>query len=231
MKNELKDLKYVMLSGKFPQDKRNQELHNKSFLFWKNFWNRIFIDKGSGHRVQADTLCRQDLIGVLVHKERIVGQLLFTFFDYRSLAVKEHSYIVNNFSEEFFEILQQRKAFNIMTMESLAVESDWRKHSSGVSLSAVILTLTCKHLQEYQCDASIGAARSNSAVPDIIHGVGGETLVKNIELYEEPGELVAIFRDKIKTYPDLQVQALSERLWNEREDTTLDIPVVKKKTA
>jgi hypothetical protein len=231
MKDEVRNLKYIILPGQFPQDKAAQDLHNKSYLFWKNFWNKVFSEKGTNPHWEADTIWRQDLIGLLVHEDRIVAQLLFTFFDCRSLAAREHSYFLNSFNDEFFKRLEEKKANYIMTMESLAIEPDWRKQVSGISLSGVMLSLTSRHIQEFECDASVAAVRTNSAVPSVIKNVGGETLVSGIELYEEPGELMAIFRNKIKKFPDLDVQRLSEKLWNERWDVTQDIPVVQRKKA
>ncbi|MES2768666.1 MAG: hypothetical protein V4596_05915 [Bdellovibrionota bacterium] len=233
MNKKLEQLKYIILPGKFPNDPIAQDLHNKSFLYWKNFWNKIFEEKKLNHQVLADNLWRQDLIGLIINDNEIVGQIFYSFFNLKSLTSNNHSYLINNYTEDFFARLKEQGITNFMTMESIGIAPHWRKNQSGVPMSAVIFSLACEHLKQFENEVLIGAARKNSVVPSVLKQLGAEALITDIDLYDEPAELIAIFRKNIKVYPDSAVPLLSKKLWNQRQDLSQDTPMlkVKKKSA
>ncbi|MES2768672.1 MAG: hypothetical protein V4596_05945 [Bdellovibrionota bacterium] len=213
-------LKYIIISGKFPEDQSLHALHNKAFLYWKNFWNNIFKENGTDDTVNADHFWRQDLVTLLMDGDEIAGQHLYSFFHLKSLASKNHSYFVEGFNEEYFVQLNQRKGSTVMSVEYLAVAPDWRKKNCGVSLGTVLIGLACQHQKLHNISVLTAPSRVDVKVDRMVAEHGGEVIVGGLEMHNTPVSLMAIFREKTKVHDDLSISSLIDRLWNERTDYT-----------
>lgn len=93
------DLQYVILPGTSPCHFEHQELHDRAYLFWKNFWQDVYK---SSDDVVADDFMRQ-IVPVVLYKSEIVAMHLYTIFNPKSAAAQEHTYFKH--THEFFNYL------------------------------------------------------------------------------------------------------------------------------
>lgn len=224
MKEESFNFKYILIPGNFPKDNKNQILHNKAYLFWKNFWNEVLKENGTNHTVSPDNFWRQNIVSLIMCGEEIVGMHLYSFFNTRSLAALDHSYMVHSFTADYMEKLSQKNSKNLMSIEYLTVAKGWRKKDIGISLSAVLLTLACKYQKDLNLDALVAPSRSDNKVTETILDLGGEILVGDLEMHNTPVDLIAIFNDQDHLHPNSNVNKLANQLWESKIDTTGILP-------
>lgn len=217
---DVSKLKYVILSGHFPKDPALHALHNKAFLYWKNFWNNVFKENGTNDQVNPDHFWRQDMVTILMNGEDIVALHLYSFFHLKSIAAKNHSYFVEGFNEEYFEKLNKRQGSSVMSLEYLTVAADWRKKDCGISLGSVFVGLACLHQKLHDVSVLIAPARVDVKVDRMMEEYGGEVIVGGLEMHNTPVSLMAIFNDKSKKHPDQNVNSAVEKLWKDRIDYT-----------
>jgi hypothetical protein len=154
-----------------------------------------------------------------MNNDEIVGMHLYSFFDIRSNAALEHSYMATSFTPEYMSALT-KKSKSLMSIEYLTVAKGWRKKDIGLSLSNVLLRLACKYLEHLNIDALIAPSRSDNKVTQSIVDLGGEVLVSDLVMHNTPVDLIAIFNDRDHFHPDSKINALAERLWNSKKDMT-----------
>lgn len=231
MNKNVKNLKYVIIPGKFPEDPSLQALHNKAFLYWKNFWNNVFKENGTNDTVNPDHFWRQDMVTLLMDGDEIIGQHLYSFFHLKSVAAKNHSYFVEGFNEEYFIQLNDRKGSTVMSVEYLAVSPHWRKVDCGVSLGTVLIGLACQHQRLHGTSILTAPSRVDVKVDRMVAEYGGEVIVGGLHMHNTPVNLMAIFKEKNKIHHNLKVSSLIDKLWSERIDHTQYAPLEKRKIA
>ena len=151
---------YVILPGKPGPDFQNQELHDRAYAFWKSFWSKIYSDAGSPESFVPEDFTRQDFIPVILHGDTIVAMHLYTIFNIRSQANREHRYF-KFFPEEFFSYLSDHSVASVLSLEFLTVAEGWRKHEIGFSLARVLVECCRKLVTNVPIQAMIEIGRAH----------------------------------------------------------------------
>jgi hypothetical protein len=193
------------------------EDYNRVYLFWRDFWTRVFRANGSSAVPTADNFRRQGQIAVLEHAGQIAGLSMHSRFDLRLVADREHSYM-GIYDDRFLKPLRERGVASVMTYEYLTVPPEFRRSLIGVSLGAVLIGLGLKLAVEAGVDAVIAPARRDVGVHRLAHDQGAVSLVEDISMHETPCDLIAFYRERIRLPHDPVQAALIERLWSELKD-------------
>ncbi len=212
--------RYVILPGKPGPGSQNQELHDRAYEFWKSFWSKIYSDAGSPESFVPEDFTRQDFIPVILHGDTIVAMHLYTIFNIRSLAIREHRYF-KFFPEEFFSYLWDHSVDSVLSLEFLTVAEGWRKHDIGVSLSRVLVDCSRRLMNQLPVGALIGPARSDNKVNEMVVDFGFTTFQAGLKKRNFTVDLMVGFRNQIHPCSDFASHALAKELWNKRQDLTL----------
>jgi hypothetical protein len=208
-------LRYVLLSGA----KARPEfcpLHNQAYALWQSNWQKTFEDLKSNAKLSADDFVRQNIISALFDGEKAVGLLLHTYLDLNLDAVRAHSYL-STYPCQVVEGLRHSGAAQVLTMEYLTLDKNWRKSKVGVALGEVILGLGVQVLVESGFDSMVVVTRNDRQVNKILYGYGARCLAANLTKHNVSVDLVSL--DKGKTYPgaDSEVNRWIEYFWSRRE--------------
>jgi hypothetical protein len=165
---KLSQLQYYILPGKPPTNFEHQELHDRAYCYWRDFWRKVFGDDES---VLADDFIRQDFVPVVMLDTQIVAMHLYTVFNPESVATREHSYF-KTYPPEFFDFLTERNAKRVMSIESLTVDPNWRKSQVGISLGETLIGASLKYLDALDIDANIAPTRNDRGVNKMCYNFG-----------------------------------------------------------
>lgn len=139
---ELAATRYVVLGGKPPVCEAGRRLHDQAFHFWETVWPRLFTqNKASDSHLDPQQFWRQDIVACLLHDDRVIAQQCYSRYDLRSRAALAQPYLVEGYTAEFFATLAREGIVEVMTMEWLAVDEDWRQVRNNVSLGSAMLIL------------------------------------------------------------------------------------------
>jgi hypothetical protein len=218
----LSKLNYVLLPGKYSQNSNPEtlKLHNKSYLYWKNFWTSVFTQNGADMKPNPDTYYRQDIVTHIMFGQEIVAMHMYSFFSFESFVAREHSYFKKSFSEPFLKYLDENRARHVMSIEYMTVDSKWRRSQIGLSLGETLMGLAVKVQADFGCDFGVAPSRSDVKVTQMCEDVGADVVVRGISMHNTPCDLIAIPIAKIRPPRDARVAQLVEQLWAKREDHT-----------
>ena len=190
-------------------------LCNKSYLFWKDFWLRIFQENGTNDTPNPDEFFRQDWLSVITRGKRgtVIALHTYTLFNLEQIAAREHSYVTGHFTQRYMDELQARGCRSAMTMEYFAVASEWRSGQLGVPLASVLLGLGLNVARSLEIDVIMGIARTDVGVDKMTHKFGAITVDKGLQLHNTPCDLVAFFRENFQEHRDPQVREFTSTLW------------------
>lgn len=213
------ELKYYILPGKCPLGFEFTEIHNKAFEYWKTFWSKVYADAGSLDAFHPDDFFRQDYIPVIMWKNEIVAMHLYTFFNLKQRSAIHHNYF-NFFNEQFFEKLNELKIEYVMSMEFLTVDPKWRKKESFISVAELLSGIGLELFKQSQGQAAIAPARKDVKVHEMAYKFNFDCLVSDVNCRNFDCDLILGVKNKISNHPDNYLNALVQKIWNERIDTT-----------
>lgn len=216
------NLQYFILPGKPDFRYTHKSLYDAAFAFWQSFWMNILKENGTTAKVNVDEFLRQDRISVLQYGSDIVGFHSYTLFDLECEAPSLHSYFARFYNKDFMEAIANKNVTRVMTMEYFSVHKDWRSSKVDVSLAAVLCSLGFRLGNEMEVDGIITAARSDNGAAHLAVEMGGEALVKGVDIYNTPCDLILFEPAKMKLPRELPARALADQLWNRRIDTAIE---------
>jgi hypothetical protein len=217
-------LKYYLLPGRPPIGFSHQPLYDEAYRFWKRFWTDVLSKNGTSEKLNGDDFRRQDCIAVLVHQERIVALMGYTFFDLGSAADREHSYFRHFYTPKAIAALEALHVRRVMTVEYFSVDPEWRAGRLGVSLGAVMGELALRFAASQGVDAALGVVRSDNGVAYLARQLGGAMLDENIRIYETPCDLAAFLPANVRRFPSPQINRLTDQFWQNRIDIRSLVP-------
>jgi hypothetical protein len=217
----LKNLDYSIIAGKAQRHASQAEidLNNQAFEFWRTFWAKVYGDAGSPESLVCDDFLRQEMVTIIRHEKKIVGLHLYSFFNLEQQAIKLHRYF-QFYPEKFFEYLRQTDVKEVMSLEFLTIDPEWRKSVTGVSLAEVLIACATKCIHSHGADAGIAPARTDNKVNQMAYHQGYECFQAGITKRNFQVDLIVGFKDQLKATPNPEVNSLADKFWRERNDFT-----------
>lgn len=217
--NALASLRYVILPGHLAPASPYVDLHNRAFEYWKTFWNMVFEqNKTSTSTDFHSNFCSMSLVTLLLSENDVIGMMLHSIFNLEQLSHHEHPYFKKGLRSVFLDDLRTKNLSSVMSMEYLSIDPKWRKRELGVSLGAVITSLSTKIQQSCSVEASTGSVREDNGVADVFLNLGGVALRSNIDMHNTPVSLVCIYTNQVKELADPKARQLANTLWSNRLD-------------
>jgi hypothetical protein len=212
-------LRYVITPGTFREGGIDLESYEKIYAFWRSLWNGVFTELNFPTDRLADDFFRQTIIASIFSGDEVIAAHLYTVFDTRSACVQEHTYIKNNYTNEFWKKMQEWDCNTFMSMEYFSVSHKWRKSNSEVPIAAVVAGLGLKVMYELGVDAAIAPARQDYKVNQLAYTFGADCVVKDLMNHNVACDLIA-FRKGLAKIDNGNSQAfeLIKKLWATKED-------------
>lgn len=218
--NSIQNLEYVVMPGKVSPGFRALELHNETYNLWRNVWKDVFTEAGNPTALVADDFLRQDFICTLHRNGEVVACHLYTIFNMEQNVSLDHRYF-SIFPKNIIDLFRAKKATHLMSMEFLTVHPEWRKNSTaGMSLGPILTHLGVNVFRTLNMDAAIAPARKKMKVEQMAAKFGFECLQPNVSRGNLDCDLIALFPQNIKTYPEEIVVDAAEILWANKLDLT-----------
>lgn len=210
---DLKHLNYTLLPGKFCSSEQIK-IYESAYTFWQSNWSEVYKKLGLNKKANPDDFFRQDYIPTITHQNQVIAIHLYTLYDLRVECTLEHSYLNNNFCDEFFAMLKNSGISKVMSMESLFVHEDFRKSKANLHLANTLITLGQKVFYYLtDADAIIAPARTDIKVAQIGYTLGFEPLIKEFRLNNVLVDLVVFKRQKAAQAYLNNTNLLTEQLW------------------
>jgi hypothetical protein len=211
-----KNLKYIVLPGTPEKNFPGQDFHNRVYSFWKEFWTEVY---GSEEGVDGDTFLRQDFVPVVTHGDDIVAVHLYTIFNPKTLATKNHSYF-HCYPKDFFSYLDAEGMESVMSIESLTVNSAWRKGRVGVSFGEVMIGCSLNYFESTLADAVIAPTRNDRGVNRMCYKFGFDCYASSLDYRGFDIDIVCGNKKRVQPSPDPKINEIINHLWSSRIDLT-----------
>lgn len=218
--DRLSDLEYIIIPGRLHKQPELESVHDLAFTYWKSFWESVFIENGCPGDLNEDCFLRQNMICLLKSKNEIAGMHLYSFYNLKSPACQNHSYIKGSFNDYYLQTLNANGVKYAMSIEYLTVNPKWRKKDLGLSLANILLGLSGYVLKSIDYDACIAPSRADVGVTRMVCEMGGQVIVPEIEMHKTVCDLVAIYNSDVRPHPDEPVNEWIKTFWRNRLDYT-----------
>lgn len=107
-----------------------------------------------------------------------------------------------------------------MSIESLTVDSNWRKSKIGISLGEVLIGSSLRYESVLNIDANIAPTRNDRGVNKLCYNFGFSCFKSNLDYKGFEIDLVAGFKNKVRLSSDPMVNRFIDHLWASRVDLT-----------
>ncbi len=212
----MKDISYLILSGKSAFHPSEADLRNQAYAAWYKLWDETYKASGSDYKLTSDEFSRQDLVTVVKVGDQVAALHLYSFFDLQSQSDLSTKYF-HFFSEFYLKQLQELKVRSVMSMEFLTVLPEFRKSVVGFSLGSVIAQLGTYVFRESAVDAIVAPARTDLGVHKMAHDIGFVSIEKDTNQRGFNCDLIACLQGHQKPSADLSVHRNASQLWEKRQ--------------
>jgi hypothetical protein len=177
-------LRYVVVPTKLSKNESEECIkdHNAVYNFWVSHWTKAFASTGAPQKGWEDHFLRQDFATGLVLGDEVIACHLYSTYDLRSSAAIGSEYL-HYISEPSIAKLKAKNYINLVSMEYLGVNSEYRINSTGVSLGEVIGTLGVHMAEAIGADGVLGMPISTTKVDKMMYNISGEVIQEGIEKY------------------------------------------------
>lgn len=213
-------LKLYLLDPKPGENYEHREIYNQAFEVWKKTWTRAFSEMGSPPP-NPDNFIRQNVILAIAHGQEVAALHLYTIFDLRLQAHREHSYLTKHCTPKALAKLESQGVKRVMSMEYLCVDENYRSSKVGVNLSSVISGAGMEWAKEQRVDGVLGMARNEKNIDKLGKALGGEVLDVIPNLHNESWAVIGFLRENLQPHPQEAERELANTLWQNRIDTTV----------
>ena len=213
-------LTYTIIPSRCTLNSPSGPLHERAYIYWRDFWNEVFATNGDPGALNRDDFLRQDFISVIHNPNEIVAVHLYTKFDLRLSAYREHSYLRKSFNELYLSKLEARGAKTALSVEYLTVNPSYRKSKTGISFAMVMTGIATKIQLALEVDVCVAVSRTDVKVPQSNQEFGAEIIQGNVMVHNTPCDYMALFADKIVEPANATVNAVVTQLWSKRTDHT-----------
>jgi hypothetical protein len=211
----MKDFSYLILTGKSAFHPEETDLRNRVFRAWFELWDQTYKAAGSDYTLTSDEFVRQNLVTVILDRDKIAALHLYSFFDLQSQSDLQTKYF-HFFTDSYLSQLREKNVRSVMSMEFLSVMPEYRKSRIGLSLGSVIIQLGSYVFAEAQADAIVAPARLDLGVDRMAHDIGFVSLEKNTHQRGFQCDLIACFQGQQKPSENFMVHRMAQNLWKTR---------------
>lgn len=204
--------RFVILPVK-PRDARGSfEDLNSIYQLWNSTHSAV-----TNGAVHADQFLRNDVAVGIFSGPRAVACHLYGFFNIESEAARASRYF-GSISESTWDYLWQHEFKNLMSLEFLSVDPEFRKSKVGFSLGEVLISLGQRFVMSTGLDACTGVSRVDVKVERTAESLGFRTVQRGLQIYGyECSFQVSPWRE-VKAPSDPQVLDVVNQLWATRAD-------------
>lgn len=192
--------------------------YRKAYFFWRETLSEGYISEGLYDRVQtltSDEFLRHEEVFCLFYDEHPVGLILFDWFNLQSIASLDHSYF-KIYPLSILSQLQQNQHKLLMTIGSLCVHPDWRKHKIGPGVSEILTNFMMRRFLESPATALLFTTRNNRGTHQLGKEHGAVTMLQNLYCYNGASNIMVVYRDTVKAPLTEDLTNVAEMIWNKK---------------
>ncbi len=212
------NLKYVIFSGRNCPENYLGE-YNSVYKAWHKGWVSTFEELKSEAIPTATDFLRQNIVGGVFHEDTVIGLQCYSFFQLGAQSHLDHSYF-KTYPQQSLDALRVRGLTQLMTMEYLYVNPDWRRSLVGFSLADIICTLGLRIFKMTDAQALISITRNQRKVNDMLYNKGAYPLCDELTLHNVGVDIICFEKEKVVDNQTGLEASLTEKLWNQKQDVT-----------
>lgn len=209
MSIRLSDLRYVLFPGENPREEWKSE-YVETYQLWRKVWTATFQELDGDGTLYSDDLCRQHLVGSIMHGDRCVAVNAFHLVDFGVPTTRDDSWFKAWPDSAISRLIEQGS--KVMVASNITVDPELRGEvGDGLRLRDIIVALCFKTLLATSADVLAGTARCNRGVDKACFAAGG-TPIQQSKLHGVDVALLAGYRTVIEKHPfSLSVESLWRR--------------------
>lgn len=192
------------------------KLSNDVYSLWQTIYKDVLGKVGEP--LNPDDFHRCDVIVALTDDSKVFGFHLYSSFDLRSNALRDHHYM-KAFDENIIEKFRNRGINTMMSMEYLTVSPEYRSRNSDVNWSEIIIALGSKVMEAGPWDCLVGTARRDLNVRRKAAKSGTNYFGSVVKMNYEC-EILMTKRGEVQPLPEPKSAQLLENLWNQKANHT-----------
>ena len=184
------------------------------FDLWMDVWVETLTDVGGQPPSCSDDFVLQDEICTLHDEGEPVGLVCFRWLDLGKRAHREIEFF-QNFSYDAMTTLLEREHREVMVMNYLTVNRNWRRRKQGFGVSEVLIGLATRRFLETDATALVAYTRNDRRTHELVYRHGATPLATDRLVHGIDSHSVAIFRDDVQATTVPEVPGQVDRLWQE----------------
>ncbi|MFV8258059.1 hypothetical protein ACNQKP_09640 [Bdellovibrio bacteriovorus] len=200
------------------------KLSNDVYEVWRRVYSEVLGKVGEP--LNPDDFHRNDIVVCLTDNGKVFGFHLYSAFDLRSDALRDHHYM-KAFDQAIIDKFKSRGINTLMSMEYLTVIPEYRSRSAEVNWAEIIIALGSKVMEASPWDCWVGTARKDLHVRRKAEKSGtayfGSVMKMNYEC-----EILMTAKGEVVPLPDPKSNALVENLWAEKRSHVTCLREVRK---
>lgn len=214
MKSPLKDLQFVLCSGRNPESK-HAFIYDKIYNAWLQVWTQAYADINEQNPLYSDTFTRQDVIAAVLHQGECLAFILFRHADLNRPATLNDSY----FEQWKPEDLKKVAGFGdqILICGNFGIIPTARCEGLGFSVKALMLGYITEICLHSSCDIVISTPRRDKNINSVVYTWGGMKIAENVDWgHGVQVDLTAFIKQGILERRNHEVMPLVKELWSQR---------------
>jgi hypothetical protein len=192
------------------------KLSNDVYELWKAVYKDVLGKVGEP--LNPDDFHRCDVIVALTDDGKVFGFHLYSSFDLRSNALRDHHYM-KAFDDLIISKFKSRGIDNMMSMEYLTVSPEYRSRNSEVNWSEIIIALGSRVMEAGPWDCLVGTARRDLNVRRKAAKSGSNYFGSVIKMNYEC-EILMTKSGEVQPLSDPKSATLVDTLWSEKMNHT-----------
>jgi hypothetical protein len=211
----MSEYQLYVLSPQHTQD-NSISLFNQVYSEWKNSFSQLL--SASGATLDPDDFYRSHFVLAVLQQDQVVALDTMTVFDTRLDCTSDHHYW-QALQKTTLETLKREGVRRTFSLEYLNVLPKWRKNSSRIRWSEVLIGLGLKLMDDSEADGLIGTPRIDVKVLDVCLHLNSRELQEPIKKMNYPCSVVFFPKTTQRKFADPITQIYVDQLYNNRIDT------------
>lgn len=215
-KEALNALQYFVFDGRQAVDGFIKE-QGLLYETWKKGWEGTFQELSSDAQVVSPDFIRQSIVaGLFLNRSEVIGLQAYSIFNLNWNAHLEHPYF-KTYPPKVFEILKNEGVQQVMTMEYLYVNPDWRRSVVGISLADVICSLGLRLFAASSAQAITSVTRNERKVNEMLYRKGAKCLASDLNLHNVAVDIIGFFKGQCIEEQNSEIEFV-EKFWLTKND-------------
>jgi ribosomal protein S18 acetylase RimI-like enzyme len=213
----LEKIQGYVLPGRCPARFEHVGVYSDTYRFWRGVYTHVYSHSKCPKSLNTDNFYRQDEIFSLVHENKIIGCILFSYHNAKSESLWDLKYF-EDLSPDMIGEIRRSTPNSLMLMESLTVHPEWRRSSSGLPLADILLGVAMKAFQASGCDTLVGTPRVDVKVHRLCERYNGHSLGP-IAKSNYQCETFIFRANESHFHPVEETKGQIQQLWDRRIET------------